>query len=366
MIENAVREKIVEVHEYDLIPLLYFIMNKFDFDSFHHSGTSGKADLLGGFIDRWINRISESLIFDKLLLSGKKYRVINDYFLYDNKSQKNAPDVLGIRGIDDKEPIIFSKYIKNSWAILKGMPSIEVKTYKKNDYLVTVRTDQMDLSKFFVLVEYELGPDYLKAFFKDELFDKAILEQLKMNPRFIGNDPDALIEVPYEIEKFGNDKVIGKLRLIGVVKGKDLINNSYLAEAGEDVRYVKDISEIDGIRGAEMLGSITRLFKMTDKGLFIKKSNDLLTPIGIKVENPNDVILIKDNKNSFYVYAKMDSLFNGKLLKKGKKYLVETPTFSRSSGWDEYIAHKNTFFSSDLDSSDELIKILDSLYYESH
>lgn len=366
MIENAVREKIVKVHKSDLIPLLYFIMNKFDFDSFHHSGTSGKADLLGGFIDRWINRISESLIFDKLLLSGKKYRVVNDYFLYDNQSQKNAPDVLGIRGMNDKEPIIFSKYALNSWTILKGMPSIEVKTYKKNDYLVTVRTDQMDPSKFFVLAEYELRPDYIKAFFKDELFDKAILEQLKMNRRFIGNDPDALVWEPYEIQKFGDDEVIGQLRLIGVIKGKDLINNSHLADAGKDVRYVKDISEIEGIRGAEMLGSITRLFKKTDNGLFIKKSNDSLSPVGIRVENPDDVILIKDNKNSFYIYAKKDGLFNGKLLEKGKKYLVETPTFSRSSGWDEYIAHKNTFFSSDLDSSDKLIKILDSLYDESH
>ncbi len=121
----------------------------------------------------------------------------------------------------------------------------------------------MDLLKFFVLVEYELIPDYLKAFFKDELFDKAVLEQLKMTLRFIGNDPDALVEDPYEIQNFDDDEVIGQLRLMGVIKGKDLINNSYLAEAGGDVRYVKDISEIDGIKGAKMLGSITLLFKKT-------------------------------------------------------------------------------------------------------
>ncbi|MEM0135661.1 MAG: hypothetical protein QXU18_10650 [Thermoplasmatales archaeon] len=139
-----------------------------------------------------------------------------------------------------------------------------------------------------------------------------------------------------------------------------------MVNAEQDVRHAKDISEIDGIRGAEMLGSLAKFFEKTDDGPFLKKSNSSLTPVGIRVENPDDVILIKDNKNSFYICAKMDGLFNVKLLEKGKKYLVETPTFSRSSDWDEYIAHKHSFFSSNLDSADKLIEILNSPYDESH
>lgn len=365
MTEANEPEKGVEVRRSDLIPLLYFIMNKFDFDSFHHSGTSGKADLLGGFIDRWINRISESLIFDKLLLKDKEYGVVNDFFLYDNKSQKNAPDVLGIKGRNDKESIMFSQYSGNSWNILDGMPSIEVKTYKKNDYMVTVRAEQMEPSKYFVLVEYELEPDYLKAFFRDDLFGRRVLDSLKVDSNFIKDDDNELVKMPYEIKKFADNDILGYLKLIAIVKGKDLMDNSHYAQAGEDVRYVRDVSEVDGIRGEMMLGSINRLFKKTKTGLFVKNSNDIAS-LGIRVETPEEVILIKDNKNSFYVYAKAEGYFNGKKLEKGKKYCIDLPLFSRTSGWGEYISHKNTFFSSTLDSKNELISIFDTFYNKSN
>ncbi|MEM0135662.1 MAG: hypothetical protein QXU18_10655 [Thermoplasmatales archaeon] len=64
------------------------------------------------------------------------------------KVKKKSPDVLGIRGMNDKEPIDFSKFAQNSWNVLKGIPPLKLRL-TKNYYLVIARTDQIDPSKFF-------------------------------------------------------------------------------------------------------------------------------------------------------------------------------------------------------------------------
>ena len=76
----------IEVGIQDLKMITYFIFMKYKYDTSHRQGTSSKSDLIGGFMDRWVNRISEFVIFNNFL-KGKGYRIASDYFLYDNKTK---------------------------------------------------------------------------------------------------------------------------------------------------------------------------------------------------------------------------------------------------------------------------------------
>ena len=80
----------------ELKEIVYFILMKFRSDSLHLQGTSSKRDLVGGYIERWFNKLAEMKVFDHLL-KDKSYDVVCDYFIYANDSDKNAPDILGLK-----------------------------------------------------------------------------------------------------------------------------------------------------------------------------------------------------------------------------------------------------------------------------
>ena len=63
--------KSIEITKEDLYPLLYFIVEMYQAETSHRQGTSSKSDFIGGFIDRWINKLPENLIFNKLILLNK-------------------------------------------------------------------------------------------------------------------------------------------------------------------------------------------------------------------------------------------------------------------------------------------------------
>lgn len=62
---------------------------------------SSKGDLMGGIFDRWINIISESIIFNKCILpsisNGKSVESIPDFYLYNPKCVGIAPDIIGLK-----------------------------------------------------------------------------------------------------------------------------------------------------------------------------------------------------------------------------------------------------------------------------
>ena len=61
---------------------IYWIICKYDMDEFKREQSSSKRALLGGFIDRWMNKAPEFLIFNELL-KDKDYSAVNDsFFLY--------------------------------------------------------------------------------------------------------------------------------------------------------------------------------------------------------------------------------------------------------------------------------------------
>ena len=91
---------------------------------------TSKSDSMGGIFDRFINTLSDSLVFEKIILPqldvNKNVSVINDYYYY--KPNKNvagiAPDIFGL--IINGKAIPFTIF-NNKWEAVKGMPQIEVK-----------------------------------------------------------------------------------------------------------------------------------------------------------------------------------------------------------------------------------------------
>ena len=104
----------------DIIERVYFITKLVQ----NQKGTTmqgaltSKSDSMGGIFDRFINTISDSLVFEKIILpqinTNKKVHVINDYYFYDPKKSVSgiAPDIFGIT-VNGK-PIRFTKF-NNKW-----------------------------------------------------------------------------------------------------------------------------------------------------------------------------------------------------------------------------------------------------------
>ena len=147
---------------------------KFFKDENHLQQNSSKNDLLGGFMDRWINRIPESLIFEKLLES-EDFDVVNDDFFYIDESAKNAPDVIGlvreIDGINSFYP--FYTFNITHWAKFdEDAPFIEMKTSRSSQKLATInkRKDFMIDDKFIVLVESNINNNYFLYLMDQNIF----------------------------------------------------------------------------------------------------------------------------------------------------------------------------------------------------
>lgn len=257
----------VDIKIKDLLKLLYFVISKFEQDSSHRQGTSSKNDLIGGFIDRWINKLPESLIFNNLLLKGKNYSVISDYFIYNKNLAKNAPDVLGLKCGNGKI-IKFAEFIDNKWTTLEGMPYLEVKTCRKNQYLFGVRETQLKQNNYYVIVESDLKPNYLKSVFASNLFKEDNLKNILMDNNFIKKDPANTIKQPSKIYPFDINKPIGTLQVVNIIKGKDLLLLGNRCKEKEGIYYVKDIEEKDRITKLNADKKFIKYF-------FYNKNNDL-------------------------------------------------------------------------------------------
>lgn len=348
----------IEINTEDIKPLLYFIISMFQQENIHRQGTSSKNDLMGGFIDRWINKISESLIFNKYLLKDKNYSVINDYFVYGAKSKKNAPDILGLK--TDKQIIKFAEYDKNEWIQIKGMPHIEIKTFRKNQRLVTVRETQLCDNNYYILVESDLDNDYLIALFNDQYLDEKILKEIEMNEKFIKNNDGGILIQPPKIINSEKDN-IGSLKVLTTITGKEFKEKATKCEEGENIWYFKNVSEVSKVKGPllEKPQKFTELFGNIKKDKYevnLKGEEKYILPIN--VSDPDKIEIIKINKGSFYFKAKEKCQMGQFALKKDCLYKVELTLFERSSKWVEYMTYKDQLTEIN---SDDFVSLLDSI-----
>ena len=159
------------ISKQDVVPYIYFVCSMAQRGRMY-GGLSGKSDYIGGVFDRWINIIPESVIFNKYFLPkiADELEVISDYYEYDPKKSGIAPDVLGIKV--GTKAIPFVEYV-NQWCALNNAPQIEVKSFKKGQYMVSLRNQGYD-KQYLVMVETDLDSDYLLPFFETTVISEDI------------------------------------------------------------------------------------------------------------------------------------------------------------------------------------------------
>jgi hypothetical protein len=324
---------------------------KYSADSLHIQGTSSKRDLIGGFIERWLNKLAETSVFDSLL-ENKTYKAIPDYFLYNNDSDKNAPDILGLK--TQKGIIPFVEYNNGRWDSIKNYPRIEVKALRKDQYLLGVRDTQM-IDDFYVFVESDLSPDYLTSIFDDSVFDKKILNEIICDPVFIRSDINKSIISHLHPTKAQS---VGSFRLIGIYTKSQLQLNTTMCLDGVNPWYLKSVTNVERVTSQNSDSVIS----VASRKFIYNYNNQLYLPMCIEGDTRSTRI-VKTNKGSCYLHSDSRLIIDGTILNPG--YIKITfNEFQRSSGWNENLATKNFFEKMTQDSTAQLIQKFDEIVTE--
>lgn len=339
----------IEITKEELSRIIYFILMKFRGDPLHMQGTSSKRDLIGGYIERWVNKIAETAIFDNLL-KDKKYKALPDYFVYGNDSEKNAPDILALEK-NDGSILPFSKYKDGKWVTVEGMPRIEVKVFRKDQSLIGVREPQM-IDDYYVFVESELEPDYLTAIFEKDIFSEEYFNQLEMPEELIESDTGKQIIEHAEMKK---GKKIGKLRLLGIYSKEEVKNNTVLCGKGISPYYFSNATNVD-IKRTDI-----KELSISKKGILdYKLEGGIYLPTIINGLEGKKIKVSRENKGSVYFYSPSNISING--VKCGPGMIkIDFKKFDRSSSWDENIISKYIIENCANDCTAELISFFDSI-----
>jgi len=322
----------------DLRRIVYWTICKFRTDEFHHSTLSWKRDLIGGFLDRWVNRATEFVVF-KNLLSGKNYYAVTDFFFYGQATEKNAPDVIGLQDKNGKILARFVEYVNGKWVQIDDAPWIEVKTCRKTQKLVAIKESQMEDDHYYAIVESNIRDDYLTAIFDKSVFDNQIFESFHMNPAFVKSDAGNAIVQP---EKIVSQTDLGFFKLIGIFKGSKIKMFSKLCrgrtrEVGaENPRYVGSIEPTDRNSSLSPEEVPEGIFTYTFEG-------GTYLPILVKYLTPDSKAEILTKSKGFFRIA-----INGKVAINEHElldgfYKVTFKTFNRNTSQNEWITHKCMF-----------------------
>lgn len=335
----------IEITADDLKKIIYFILMKFQTDSLHMQGTSSKRDLLGGYIERWFNKSAENIVFDGLL-KDKPYTVIPDYFLYNNDSEKNAPDILGLKVKNTVVP--FVKYDNGRWESIPNMPRIEVKVVRKDQSLVGVREPQM-IDDYYVFIESDLTEDYLASIFAEDVFDKRHFQSLETSSEFILNDEDEKI-IPHK--EYKRPEFIGSYKLLGIYKKGDFQRGTTFCGKKVSPYYFSNAENTT--KSGNIEEEISPL-----NGIYTYDYEDNIY-LPIHIQGGKNLKLIKKHKTTFYIHSDKELTINGKQLLPGVTK-VSLKMFERSSNWEENICTKDILPLTVKDSTQELLKQFDHI-----
>lgn len=342
----------IPITEDDLKKIIYFILIKFRGDSLHMQGTSAKRDLVGGYIERWFNKIAESVIFDELL-KNKSYKVVPDYFVYSNDSEKNAPDIIGL-DTSEGETIPFVKYKNGTWVNVPKMPRVEVKVVRQDQVLLGVREPQM-IDDYYVFIESDLEPDYLTAIFEDSVFDDKYFKELEMSRDFIESDDDNQIIPHLKMEPSNS---IGTMRLVGIYTKDELRKNTAMCKRGVSPYYFSEAVNIERVIGAKN-GEPIKVGK-DGKVHYAGIDKSIYLPFSIDGAEGKELKVLKRNKGSVYIEAENDLFIDGNKVSSGL-VKISFKRFERSSSWDENIASKVMLEKYGEDATEELVGIFDKI-----
>lgn len=347
------------INRNDIIRRIYFIIRLVQ----NHKGSTmqgaltSKSDSMGGIFDRFINTISDTLVFNKIIFKApelSKYNIeaIEDFYYYNpSKSVAGiAPDILGITFNGNK--IKFAEF-DNEWKSIEGMPQIEVKTFKKKDQMISLRNQNYE-GKYLVLVDLDLRIDYLVPFFDKQILSKSLVNSMKMDDSiFIVNDEKKLIDKVEEVD-FSNDNDFGDISLISVTDVEDFTKSATLCDAGTSVSRMKELTKRkvkikknklndDFSLYAKKSQRLDALYEFNEKwykkfGIDISKNKYVdfscrnIDHIKICKYNTNGIVISPDDK---------DCQFNGIDLKKDEQYTITFETLDRSGSTSgEYFMQK--------------------------
>lgn len=340
----------------DIIERIYFITKLVQ----NQKGTTmqgaltSKSDSMGGIFDRFINTLSDSLVFDKIILpeikTEKKVSVINDYYYYKPTQEIAgiAPDIFGIN-VDGKQ-IPFTKF-NNKWEPVDGMPQIEIKTFKAKDQMISLRNQGYD-NEYLVFVDLNLRIDYLVPFLDSNILNKGIAQKMQMDDSiFIIDDRDSNISKVTPID-YSSDN-IGTLKLISVTNATDFMQQATLCEGNISVRRMKEIK----VRKVNIVSNLLhdKLSLYANKSPRVNKLyefNELWkdkTGVGNNVaildfsaDKIDKIEICKYNSNGIVITAlEQGCSFNEMPLEVGKQYSISFETLDRSgNNGSEYFMQK--------------------------
>lgn len=351
--------KEVSFNKEDIIERVYFITKLVQNQkgSTMQGALTSKSDSMGGIFDRFINTISDSLVFEKIILpqieTKKDVHVINDYYYYDPKKSVSgiAPDIFGIT-VDGKQ-IRFTKF-NNKWEPEKGMPQIEIKTFKAKDQMISLR-DQ-GYSEYMIFVDLDLRIDYLVPFLDSKMLNKNIVEKMQMDDSiFIENDQDTKIKKITPID-YSSD-IIGNLKLISVTNATDFMKQATLCGGNISVLRMKEINIRKTNLRSNLLHDKLSLYanksprvkkiyefnKLWRKKMNIKEDTAILDFSADKIEK---IEICKYNTNGIVITALENGCsFNGIQLEVGRQYSVKFATLDRTGNdGSEYFMQKQCAF----------------------
>ena len=367
--------KEVSFNRDDIIERVYFITKLVQ----NQKGTTmqgaltSKSDSMGGIFDRFINTISDSLVFEKIILpqikTKKKVHVINDYYYYDPKRSVSgiAPDIFGIT-VNGKQ-IRFTKF-NNKWEAEKGKPQIEIKTFKAKDQMISLR-DQ-GYSEYMIFVDLDLRIDYLVPFLDSKLLNKNIAKKMQMDDTvFIEKDKNTRVTKITPID-YSSD-VIGTLKLIAITNATDFMKQATLCGGNVSVQRMKEIN----IRKTNMRSNLLhdKLSSYANKSPRVKKLYEFnklwkekmsvsenTAILDFSADNIENIEICKYNNDGIVITALKDGCsFNGFQLEVGRQYSIKFAKLDRTGNdGSEYFMQKQcAFYLNGIE--DNLIKELEKI-----
>ena len=347
----------VELTEEFLKKTLYWIICKYDMDEFKREQSSSKRALLGGFIDRWMNKAPEFLIFDELL-KDKNYSAVNDTFFYTKGESKNAPDILGL--IDDNgKQYPFARFKDNTWEVVEGTPFIEMKTFRSDQSLVTIPYTQFNDNHYYAIVESHLEESYLLSIFDDELFENDeyynYITSLSEEEFIISNN-EGIIKKP---EKLTKTNVLGYYNLLGIYKGVDLKKYSQIVEQGDNPIYF--IEESEPPSRFQNKNKVKPPIKLSS-GLYYFDENGKNIPFNVNVFEGSELIIKHKTKFTLDVEVKGHVEVDGNKLNEGCRRL-QFKNFEKNGNIKEVVMTKSILecYNNDISAIGELIFEFDSI-----
>lgn len=362
----------------DIKKAVYFISNLTQMQENRpmRGALSSKGDYMGGIFDRWINIIPEGVVFNKIILtkitSKKDVKVITDYYDYNPRQVGIAPDVIGISV--NKKAIPFVKY-NEKWIPVDGKPQIEVKTFKKNQKMVSLR-DQGYGNKYLILAETNFRVDYLVPLIREDIYSDDVYDELYMNDDiFITANENNMITQPRKVDIKRKD--IGTISLLGITKANEFMNISIKCDAGVSVEYFSGVEE--NISKRKINGSVGKLKDfcyMTDKGLFkfnnnwyekvdsdgmTYKNKKKIRTLDFFVSDIDAIEILKMCKSKMIIKVLKDCIWEETKLEAGKIYNIIIKSLDRGGAKGEEYFLLKTSIPKLKNEENELLNVLEKI-----